>query len=231
MNKQQIILVGLFMSIFILGVILLRDVLSFSSLEAYRSELLAFRDDNFVLMALSFVTLYTLISAFSLPGALVASITGGFLFGLYIGSLLNVASASLGAVALFLALQRGFGQSLVDRMTQGRARPQEIMQKLRENEFGILLFLRFVPVFPFVLVNLMAALSGVKLRNFVVTTVIGIFPGAVVFTSIGVGLGVVFDNGERPDISLIWSPSIFLPLLGLGMLSLLPVIFNFKKTG
>ena len=53
MNKQQIILVGLFMSIFILGVILLRDVLSFSSLEAYRSELLAFRDDNFVLMALS----------------------------------------------------------------------------------------------------------------------------------------------------------------------------------
>ena len=120
MNKQQIILVGLFMSIFILGVILLRDVLSFSSLEAYRSELLAFRDDNFVLMALSFVTLYTLISAFSLPGALVASITGGFLFGLYIGSLLNVASASLGAVALFLALQRGFGQSLVDRMTHKR---------------------------------------------------------------------------------------------------------------
>ena len=53
MNKQQIILVGLFMSIFILGVLLLRDVLSFSSLEAYRSELLAFRDDNFVLMAAS----------------------------------------------------------------------------------------------------------------------------------------------------------------------------------
>ena len=39
MNKQQIILVGLFMSIFILGVILLRDVLSFSRLEAYRNEL------------------------------------------------------------------------------------------------------------------------------------------------------------------------------------------------
>ena len=65
-----------------------------------------------------------------------------------------------------------------------------------------------------------------KLRNFIIATVIGMLPAAVVFTWIGVGLGEVFDRGADPDLSLIWEPNILMPLVGLGVLSLLPLFFK-----
>ena len=63
-------------------------------------------------------------------------------------------------------------------------------------------------------------------------TFFGIIPGTVVFCSIGNGLGAVFDRGEMPDLKIIFQPEIFGPLLGLAVLSLIPVIYKrMKKHG
>ena len=83
--------------------------------------------------------------------------------------------------------------------------------------------MRLVPAVPFFVANLLPALVGVRFVNFAVTTVLGIIPGAIVFTSIGVGLGAVFDRGESPDLSLLWEPHVIAPLLGLAALSALPM--------
>ena len=45
---------------------------------------------------------------------------------------------------------------------------------------------------------------------------------------IGVGLGEVFDRDADPDLSLIWSPHILIPLFILGLLSLVPIFLNNK---
>jgi uncharacterized membrane protein YdjX (TVP38/TMEM64 family) len=66
----------------------------------------------------------------------------------------------------------------------------------------------------------------VKFRNFVLTTMLGIIPGAIVFTWIGVGLGEVFDRGESPDLSLLWEPQIIGPILGLCVLAALPILIK-----
>jgi uncharacterized membrane protein YdjX (TVP38/TMEM64 family) len=66
----------------------------------------------------------------------------------------------------------------------------------------------------------------VKLRNFLWTTAVGIIPGGIVFTWIGVGLGEVFDRGENPDLSLLWEPHVIGPLLGRSVLAALPVIIK-----
>jgi uncharacterized membrane protein YdjX (TVP38/TMEM64 family) len=84
--------------------------------------------------------------------------------------------------------------------------------------------LRFVPLFPFFLINLAAGFLEIPTRIFVVGTGIGIIPGALVYASVGNGLGVVLDQGEVPDLGIIFTPSILLPLVGLGLLSLLPVL-------
>ncbi len=102
------------------------------------------------------------------------------------------------------------------------------MGKLKEgfgrDALSYLLFLRLVPLFPFFLVNLAAAFLEVRTRIFVIGTGIGIIPGGLVYASVGNGLGVVLDQGEVPDLGIIFTPSILLPLLGLGLLSLLPVL-------
>ncbi|MDF3348585.1 TVP38/TMEM64 family protein [Sulfitobacter sp. KE34] len=206
-----------------IGAFTLRDYLSFDALRDNREALIAFRDSNYLLTALVFVAAYVVIVAFSLPGATVATLTGGFLFGLFPGVLYNVSAATLGAVVIFLAAQWGLGARLKDRMDASEGMVRKIKAGIDDNQWSMLLFIRLVPVVPFFVANLLPAFLGVPLFRFVISTFFGIMPGALVFTSVGAGLGAVFARGESPDLGIIFEPHILLPILGLCVLSLLPV--------
>ncbi|MFG6583632.1 TVP38/TMEM64 family protein [Sulfitobacter sp. 1A12779] len=206
-----------------IGAFTLRDYLSFDALRDNREALIAFRDSNYLLTALVFVAAYVVIVAFSLPGATVATLTGGFLFGLFPGVLYNVSAATLGAVVIFLAAQWGLGARLKERMDASEGMVRKIKAGIDDNQWSMLFFIRLVPVVPFFVANLLPAFLGVPLFRFVISTFFGIMPGALVFTSVGAGLGAVFARGESPDLGIIFEPHILLPILGLCVLSLLPV--------
>ena len=208
------------------GFFTLRDYLSFETLRDNRDALLSFRDQNYWVMAGAFIGIYIVIVAFSLPGAAVASVTGGFLFGLFGGTVFNVFAATIGATAIFLAARWGLGASLTAKLDASEGRVRQLMDGLRDNEISVLFLLRLVPAVPFFVANLVPALVGVKFTNFVWTTALGIIPGAIVFTWIGVGLGEVFDRGENPDLSLLWEPHIIGPILGLCLLAALPIVIK-----
>ncbi|WP_282095860.1 TVP38/TMEM64 family protein [Epibacterium ulvae] len=208
----------------VIGAVTLKDYLSFETLRENREALLTFRDANFATMGAIFVLIYVAIVAFSLPGAAVASLTGGFLFGLLGGTVLNVLSATMGATAIFLAARWGLGNFLNSKIENAGGRVQMLKNALRQNEIEVLLLLRLVPAVPFFVANLLPALVGVKLRNYLWTTAVGIIPGAIVFTWIGVGLGEVFDRGDDPDLSLLWEPHVIGPILGLCVLAAMPIL-------
>ena len=63
-------------------------------------------------------------------------------------------------------------------------------------------------------------------------TVLGILPGSLVYSGLGAGLGEVFASGQEPNLGVIFEPHVLLPLVGLGLLSLLPVVLRrFRKSG
>lgn len=208
------------------GAFLLRDVLSFETLRDNRDALIAWRDSNYPLAAMVFVGLYVVIVAFSLPGATVATLTGGFLFGTFPGVFYNVLGATTGAVLIFLAARAGLGQRLSRGMDTSEGRLKKIRDGIQENQWSMLFLLRLLPVVPFFMANLLPALVGVRLVPFLVTTLLGIAPGALVFTSVGAGLGAVFAAGETPDLGIIFEPQVLLPLLGLAALSALPLVIK-----
>lgn len=210
----------------VVGAFTLGDYVSFDTLRDNRAALLAFRDENVLGLAAVFVAIYVLIVAFSLPGAAVASVTGGFLFGLTLGSGLNVLAATVGAALIFLAARWGLGSMLAARLEASDGTIKKLKTGLHEHEVSVLFLLRLVPAVPFFVANLLPALVGVKFSNFLWTTALGIIPGAVVFTWIGVGLGEVFDRGEMPDLSLLWEPYILGPILGLCALAALPILIK-----
>jgi uncharacterized membrane protein YdjX (TVP38/TMEM64 family) len=111
-------------------------------------------------------------------------------------------------------------------MATAEGRIQSLRGALRKNEVEVLLLLRLVPAVPFFVANLLPALVGVKPVNFLWTTAVGIVPGAIVFTWIGVGLGEVFARGESPDLNLLWDPHVIGPILGLCALAVLPIIIK-----
>ena len=90
----------------------------------------------------------------------------------------------------------------------------------------MLFFIRLVPAVPFFVANLIPAFLDVPLRRFVISTFLGIIPGSLVYTSVGAGLGEVFARGETPNFGIIFEPHILLPILGLCVLSVLPVIIK-----
>lgn len=211
------------------GAYALRDQLSFAALAENREALIAFRDAHYIVAVLAFMAAYVVIVAFSLPGATVATLTGGFLFGLFPGVLYNVLSATLGAVAIFLAARAGFGASVAASIEAKGGAAAKLQAGLRENEWSVLFLMRLVPAVPFFLVNLIPAFVGVALHRFAISTFLGIIPGTAVFTSIGSGLGEVFARGETPDLSIFFAPQVIGPILGLAALSALPILLKFFR--
>ncbi|CAH0238695.1 TVP38/TMEM64 family protein [Roseomonas sp. CECT 9278] len=193
-------------------------LLSFEALGAHRAALDAWVADRPVVAAAAYVLAYVVVVALSLPGGVVMTLAGGLLFGAWIGTALTVLGATVGACALFLVarsalapLVAGRAAGLVDRIRPG----------LERDGFFYLLTLRLIPVVPFWLANLAPALVGMPFGAYAAATAIGIIPGTAVFAAIGAGVGDVLAAGGRPDLGIIFSPAILLPLLGLAALSLL----------
>lgn len=204
------------------------EALSFESLRRHRGALLELTAARPILAALLYLLVYALAVALSVPGALVLTLAGGFLFGTIVATGLVVVGATLGAVLLFLVARTALGGAL-----RARAGPwlAKMAHGFNRDAFSYLLVLRLVPIFPFWLVNLVPALLGVRLSTFVLATAIGIAPGSLVYASVGAGLGAVFDRGGEPDLGLILEPRVLLPLLGLAALALVPVAWRRRKGG
>ena len=211
------------LSVAVIGAFTLRGFLSFDALAQNREALIAFRDANYLLTVLGFVLAYFVIVAFSLPGATVATLTGGFLFATFPGVLLNVTGATLGATAIFLAARWGFGERLGARLESSDGAIKKIKDGIDENQWSMLFLIRLVPAVPFFVANLVPSFLEVPLYRFAISTFLGIIPGALVFTSVGAGLGEVFARGETPNLGIIFEPHILLPILGLCVLALLPI--------
>ena len=213
----------------VLGAVLLRDQLDFDALARHQADLLGYRDAHYLVTVLGFILVYVAIVGLSLPGATVATLAGGYLFGVFPGVLFNVASAGTGAILVFLAARTGFGTALADRMAKADGAVARLRSGLVRNEWSVLFLMRLLPLIPFFLANLLPAAIGTSLWRFAVTTFLGIFPATLVFTAVGAGLGEVFARGERPDFGLLLEPQIILPILGLALISALPMVLKIVR--
>jgi uncharacterized membrane protein YdjX (TVP38/TMEM64 family) len=220
-------------AILLLGLVLflafgLERYFSFDMLRRHHAALAAWVVDNTLLAVILFVLAYTLVVAFSLPIAIIITPLGGFLFGVWLGAILSVIGATVGSVAVFLAARYAFHDLFHARAGAALARLEE---GFRRDSFNYLLFLRLVPVFPFWLVNIVPALLGMRLWPYSLATLIGIIPAAFVYAGVGAGFGMLLERGEAPDLGLIFEWRILLPLLGLAILALVPVLYTRLRGG
>ena len=215
----------------VVGAIYLKDYLSFEALRDNREALIAFRDANYAATVAVFMLAYVVIVAFSLPGATIATLTGGFLFATFPGSLFNISAATIGATLIFLAARWGLGERLGAKLEASDGKIKAIKEGINENQWSMLFLIRLVPAVPFFVANLLPAFVGVPLRRFVISTFVGIIPGGVVYTSVGAGLGEVFERGETPNLGIIFEPQILLPILGLCALAALPIVLKALRGG
>ena len=204
----------------------LQEHVSIEALREHRALLNTFVAENALAAALAYTLLYALVTLLSLPVGAVLTIAGGFLFGVTLGTTYVVVGATLGATAIFIVARSALGD-----LFRAKAGPflQRMEDGFRENAFSYMLVLRLIPLFPFFIVNLVPAFLGVPLRTYVLGTFLGIIPGTLVFVLAGAGLGSVFDRGGAFTVDSVLTPEIIAGLLGLSLLSLLPVVYKHLK--
>jgi len=219
-------IVPLLILAFMLGLFFAFDLgrfLSFETLAEYRASLLAWVEKHAVLAPVVYVLVYFVVVAFSLPGGLVMTVSGGFLFGFVAGGIYAVTGATLGATALFLIAKTSLGDYL---LAKAGGKIQKMQQGFADNALSYLFVLRLIPIFPFFLVNLAPAFLGVSLRIYLIATFFGIMPATFVFALAGSGLGSVLDQGKDITVSGIFTPEIMVAFSGLALLALLPVVYK-----
>lgn len=210
---HQKILMGLSIAaaVVLVRILGLDHLLSLETFRQYRQELIAFTAQYYVPTVGVFIGVYILVVALSIPGATVLTLSAGFLFGFWGVLFVNI-GATAGAVLAFLAARYFLGDWIQQRYGE---RLSAFNREIEVNGYNYLLTLRFIPLFPFFLINIFAGLTRVPLGTFAWTTMVGILPGSFVYIYTGRELGVI----EKPGDILSWQLLLAFALLGLLVLS------------
>lgn len=216
--------------------------LSFSTLVAYQASLNELVAGHYLVAIAAFILLYAVVVAFSIPGGLVLTVSGGFLFGGLIGGLFSVSGATIGVACLYLIAKTAIGPMLTRKLG---GRLERIRQGFSEGAWSYLFFLRLVPLFPFWVVNLAVASLQVPFVPLLVTTLLGTLPATLAFSFAGASFADVVRSqatqvqacqsagqtacGPAFDPSQVLTPKILVTLLLLGLLALIPVLMKARR--
>jgi uncharacterized membrane protein YdjX (TVP38/TMEM64 family) len=191
--------------------------LSLEALKANRDQLLAFTEANYSAAVSLFILLYIAVTGLSLPGAVILTLAGGFVFGSVPATLYVNIGATTGATLAFLAARYVLKDWVEDRFGKWL---EPLQQGFAKNAFSYLLTLRLIPLFPFFVVNLVSGLTRVSLGTYVAATALGIIPGSFVYAYAGRQLGTINSLKE------IASPHVLGAFTLLGVLALAPILYK-----
>jgi pyruvate/2-oxoglutarate dehydrogenase complex dihydrolipoamide dehydrogenase (E3) component/uncharacterized membrane protein YdjX (TVP38/TMEM64 family) len=186
--------------------------LSFDQLKASQASFAQLHADQPFTVAAVYFLVYVLATALSIPGAVIITLAGGAIFGLWQGLLIVSFASTVGATLAFLAsrfllrdwVEARFGQRLAD-INAGVNR-----------EGGFYLFtLRLIPVVPFFLINLLMGLTRMKVWTYYWVSQIGMLAGTAVYVNAGTQLAQL----ESPQGIL--SPALLGSFVLLGVFPLL----------
>lgn len=214
------VIVILFVAAFASGV---TDHLSLEELRVRGTALQTFARERPLLSVAIYLAIYIGSVAVSLPGALILSLTGGFLFGPLGGGFAAVTGATGGSTVTYLVFRTAFGDVLRRKPDAFLAR---VADGLRKDAFNYLLTLRLIPAFPLLIVNVAAGVANIPARAFVLASLLGMIPSSFVYAGIGAGLGHLFAQGGPVTMETLFSPRIYLPIVGMGVLAFLPPLWR-----
>ncbi len=203
--------------------------LSLEALQANETALRGFIDANLILALLAFIGVYALATAVSLPGAVILTLAGGYLFGTWVGGSATVVGATVGAILVFYAVRTSLGAALRAEAEASGGKLKKVIDGVGQGAFGYILTLRLIPLAPFWLVNVAAALAHAPLRAYALATFLGIMPATFIYSGIGAGIGALVARGESPDLGVIFEPRVLLPLVALGLLSLGTTLYQRRR--
>jgi uncharacterized membrane protein YdjX (TVP38/TMEM64 family) len=201
------------------------EKLSLENLGRYHRELEVWVAHHPWLAALTIAGVLAVVISTGLPGGAVVVVAAGLFFGTVKGALISVVGDVAGATVLYVAARRLFDG--------GAGKPPALVEKIRagfqDNPISFAFFIRLVPVFPYGACSVALAWLGCRFRLFFVASSLGVIPSTTVFAGLGAGLATTIARQEKISLSVLSEPRFAVPLIGLAVLALLPVLLGLRK--
>lgn len=227
-KKGFLLLIG----VIIVTVFVSFDLHRFLTLEYLRSSevsLRQFQQNHPYTLMWAYFVVYFVVAAFALPGVLVSTVAGGFLFGLVQGTILVSFASTLGATASFLVARYVFR----DWIEKKYGDKLHAVNDGIEREGGFYLFsMRLIPLFPYFLINVVMGLSQMKLKTFYWVSQAGMLPVSFVLVNAGKELGKIesLSGIIRPGLIASFVVLGLLPITTRKIISILRRILQNGKT-
>lgn len=203
----------------------LHQYLSLDALRNYQTVIEYWTTSHHILSVFLFILIFTGLIACAIPCATFMTLVGGFLFG-PLAILYSTFGITVGGMTLFLIVRSAIGEKL---RTRKGGWVKRFEHGFRKNAFYYLMALRLVPVFPCWISNVGAGLFNVRLLTFLTATILGTLPATIIYVYAGLGLDKILVE-NAPVEEILFTPSVILPLIGLAILSLLPVVYNLSRS-
>ena len=202
----------------------IEEITSYEFIKNNKYFLNELKDGNFFSLSIYFF-LFSIIWVLLLGFASPVLLLSGFIFGKFIGSIYATLGLTIGATLLYIFANFFFKDFIAEKFSK---KFSNLNDNFKKNEFIFFLIYRFVGGIPFFISNILPTIFNVKLRNFFFGSLLGMFPQIFVATSLGAGLGNIIENNlELPSFTdLIFSPDIFLPILGFIFLIIIGIIIR-----
>ena len=203
----------------------LNEITSYDFIKNNRNYLISIKDNSYLLTSILFIfftIIWTLLLGFGSP----IMLTAGFIFGKWIGTIFATLGLTVGALFLYLFANFFFKDLIKEKLTN---KFEYIKNKIQKYEFYTILLYRFIGGIPFQIANLLPVLFNVQLKNYFLSTFLGIIPQVFIISSLGSGLeSIIEKNIEPPSImELVSSFEIYVPIL--SFLFLLIIVFALRK--
>ncbi|MDP6536575.1 MAG: FAD-dependent oxidoreductase [Gammaproteobacteria bacterium] len=203
MNRTRIVVLGLIVvlaaSYFIFD---LGQYLTLDYTQAQLARIQEFRDQNFALTGFVYFSIYVLIAALSIPGALVMTLLGGVIFGLLWGTIIVSFASTIGATLAFLVSRLLLRDWVESRF---RAYLAPINRGIEKDGNFYLFSIRMVPLFPFFMVNLLMGLTSISTVSFYLVSQAGMLLLTVIYVNAGSQLAQITSLSSLVSGSVIFS--------------------------
>ena len=201
-----------------------RDLFELKTLFIYLGIIQNYISKNFIISFLLFTLSYCVLIICNFPAASLLSLIGGFLYGTWVGGIGIIIGGTIGSFIVFIVAKSFFHDYISKKLLNKYTYINNYFQK---NDLELMLLIRLIPGIPFFAQNLILAGLGAKRSKFLLTTLIGLSPWAIIFASIGRGLEEIFIEDQDLSFALIAKPEYLIPISIIALL--LVVILIFKK--
>lgn len=189
--------------------ILLKDYIEHSPLKAF----------------LIYIAVYATLVVCNFPVSSILSLSGGFLFGIWIGAMGILIGATLGSLIVFVISKYFFKDYINQKIL---VKFPQIKKKYLSNEIEAMMLIRLIPGIPFFIQNLALAGLGSKNFKFLVTTLLGLCPWAFIFSTVGEGLDKIFLNQEKIYLGFLLQFKYMFPIFLIIILIILTILLKKK---